>query len=199
MIVRKCSSSQVELDWIKSEAKKGYYELGFLPWPAILRYADAGSIYLLENGGELLSFVIIHSHARRLAVYQMWTREDVRRHSFAKSLLDIAIPQANKKWEKTISLWCRAELDANYFWRAMGFLPIAQRLGGTVRKATQICYQRRLDQDQLRFEGFADVPLELSQLRIVEPSRLRGRRITKNSGPRRGDASSSSEGLSSEF
>jgi hypothetical protein len=189
MIVKRCTSSQVEMDWIRSESKKGYYELGFLPWPAIERYAAWGDLYLLTDGEELFSFVIIRSAKGRLRIFQMWTREDVRRHQFARELFVTAIVMAKKNSEQLCSLWCRENLEANIFWRSLGFEAVALREGGVIRKIMQVGYERRLDQSQKLFSGSSAAQLERSQLRIETASPLRGRRITRNSGPRPADAS----------
>lgn len=196
MIVKRCTSSQVEMDWIRSESKKGYYELGFLPWPAIERYAAWGDLYLLTDGEELFSFAIIRSAKGRLRIFQMWTREDVRRHQFARELFTTAIVMANKNSERLCSLWCREDLEANIFWQSLGFQAVGLREGGTVRKTMQVGYERRLDQSQQLLFGSSDEPLERSQLRIEPPSPLRARRITRNSGPRPANASSSSKPMS---
>lgn len=181
------------MDWIRSESKKGYYELGFLPWPAIERYAAWGDLYLLTDGSELFSFAIIRAAKGRMRIYQMWTREDVRRHQFARELFNTAIVMAKKNSERLCSLWCRDDLEANVFWRSLGFQAVGLREGGTIRKTMQVGYERRLDQSQQLLSGSSDEPLERSQLRIEPASPLRGRRITRNSGPRPASATSSSE------
>src|SRR6185503_10045318 len=43
------------------------------------------------------------------------------------------------------SCWCAQDLDAGYFWEAMGFIPIAFRTGAVGRKIrTHIFWQRRI-------------------------------------------------------
>lgn len=191
MIVSKCTGSQVEMAWIKSESKKGTNEIGFLPWSAIERYAAWGDIYLLHDGGELLCFAIIRSAKGRLRIFQMWTRKDVRRRQFGAALITGALPMAKKNREQICSLWCRCDIEANEFWKNCSFFAVAQREGSAFRGIMQICYERRLDLDQQLISGFSDEQPELSTLRIVAPSPLRGRRIVRTSEPKLGDASSS--------
>jgi hypothetical protein len=41
--------------------------------------------------------------------------------------------------------WCAQDLDANYFWESLGFVPIAFRAGSTGKKRVHIFWQRRID------------------------------------------------------
>jgi hypothetical protein len=43
--------------------------------------------------------------------------------------------------------WCAQDLDANYFWESLGFVPIAFRAGSTGKKRVHIFWQRRVDRD----------------------------------------------------
>ncbi|HEV2295602.1 MAG TPA: hypothetical protein VGR35_17265, partial [Tepidisphaeraceae bacterium] len=40
--------------------------------------------------------------------------------------------------------WCAQDLDANYFWESLGFVPIAFRAGSTGKKRVHIFWQRRI-------------------------------------------------------
>ncbi|MGB7159138.1 MAG: hypothetical protein WBD40_13800 [Tepidisphaeraceae bacterium] len=46
---------------------------------------------------------------------------------------------------KLYCCWCAQDLDANYFWQSMGFLPIAFRAGSTGKRRVHIFWQRRID------------------------------------------------------
>lgn len=182
MITRRATGTQVELDWVRSESKKGTNQIGFLPNSAIARYAAWGDLYLLDDGGgELLSFTIIRSAKSRLRIFQLWTREDVRRHHFARELISTAIVMAKKNSERVCSLWCREDIDANLFWRSCGFQATQLREGSAFRGIMQVGYERRLDQDQPLLFGALYEPLARDQLSIARPSPLRGRRIIRNS------------------
>jgi len=43
-----------------------------------------------------------------------------------------------------LACWCAADLEANLFWRAAGFLPTAMRQGGRRRGRRQIKYERAI-------------------------------------------------------
>lgn len=185
MITRRSTGTQAELDWVKSESKKGSNQIGFLPNAAIARYAAWGDLYLLDDGGgELLSFAIVRGAKNRLRIFQLWTREDVRRHHFARELIATALVMAKKNNERLCSLWCREDIEANFFWRSCGFEAVALREGSAFRGIMQVCYERRLDQDQPLLFGSNDEPLDRSQLCIAPPSPLRGRRIIRSNEQR---------------
>ena len=50
---------------------------------------------------------------------------------------------------KLYSLWCAQDIQANYFWEALGFIPLAFRTGSRAKQRIHIFWQRRLrDEDQ---------------------------------------------------
>jgi hypothetical protein len=48
---------------------------------------------------------------------------------------------------KLYCCWCAQDLDANYFWESLGFVPIAFRAGSTGKKRVHIFWQRRVDRE----------------------------------------------------
>jgi hypothetical protein len=45
---------------------------------------------------------------------------------------------------KLYCCWCAQDLDANYFWESMGFIPVAFRAGSAKKRRVQIFWQRRI-------------------------------------------------------
>ena len=45
--------------------------------------------------------------------------------------------------------WCAQNLDANYFWESLGFVPIAFRAGSMGKKRVHIFWQRRIVEDDV--------------------------------------------------
>jgi hypothetical protein len=43
--------------------------------------------------------------------------------------------------------WCAQDIQANYFWESLGFIPLAFRAGGRSKQRTQIFWQRRVRED----------------------------------------------------
>src|SRR5205823_2331237 len=41
-------------------------------------------------------------------------------------------------------LWCAQDLDANYFWESLGFVPIAFRTGSQKKRRVHIFWQKRI-------------------------------------------------------
>ena len=48
---------------------------------------------------------------------------------------------------KLYCCWCAQDLEANYFWESLGFLPIAFRAGSSGKKRVHIFWQRRIGVD----------------------------------------------------
>ena len=53
---------------------------------------------------------------------------------------------------KLYCCWCAQDLEANYFWESMGFIPIAFRAGSSGKRRVHIFWQRRI------VEGDATTP-----------------------------------------
>ena len=45
--------------------------------------------------------------------------------------------------------WCAQDLNANYFWESLGFVPIAFRAGSTGKRRVHIFWQRRINADDV--------------------------------------------------
>lgn len=181
MLTRVATDSQHDLNWIRTQAKLGTYELGFLPTAAYERYVQSECLFLLEAEKELLAFCVITSAKGRLRIFQMWTRKDVRRQYFARTLLEEVLVLKRKQHERLCSCWCAEGLEALEFWSAMEFQPVARREGGTDRGRMQIMFERRLDRDQALLWKDVVEPRPLNELEIRPPSPLRGRRIIGSS------------------
>jgi hypothetical protein len=85
-------------------------------------------------------------------VYQMNVLPGAQRKLVAATLLK-AVFEHVPYGCKLFSCWCAQDLDAGYFWEAMGFIPIAFRTGAVGKKIrTHIFWQRRIR------EGDVDTP-----------------------------------------
>jgi hypothetical protein len=100
--------------------------------------------------GERLGYVI--SRDRYLKrdelgiIYQMNIAPQARRMLVGAALVREAF--ARSAWGcRLYCLWCAQDLEANRFWEAMGFVPIAFRAGSSGKKRVHIFWQRRIDED----------------------------------------------------
>jgi hypothetical protein len=75
-------------------------------------------------------------------VYQMNVAPGAQRKLVAATLLKAVFERAPYGC-RLFCCWCRQDLDANYFWESMGFVPLAFRTGAA-GKSTHIFWQRRI-------------------------------------------------------
>jgi hypothetical protein len=83
-------------------------------------------------------------------VYQMNVVPGAQRKLVAATLLKEVFERAPYGC-KLCCCWCAQDLDANYFWEAAGFIPLAFRTGAVGKKTrTHIFWQRRIREGDLQ-------------------------------------------------
>lgn len=143
MLIEVQSEDRTKISWITKESLKGSYALGFIPHAAYDRYSRVRGLYTWEESGELLAFVVCRVRHLRLRIFQIWTRCDARRELFAAQMIG-ALLEIKKHDAVWASCWCREDLDATAFWKAVGFRAISYRRGGNQRKIDQVFFQQTL-------------------------------------------------------
>jgi hypothetical protein len=79
-------------------------------------------------------------------IYQMNVLPEYRRSLVAASLLKAQFERSAYGC-KLYCCWCAQDIDANHFWEAMGFVPLAYRAGSESKSRTHIFWQKRIRQD----------------------------------------------------
>lgn len=118
---------------------QNYYELGFLPKGALTEYLKhRRCIFAYENAepcGYLLYKRLRHPDEtqpenRNLRIVQAVISFDLRRVQHATNAVNQLIQIAKSGHFLTLDLWCGSKLEANRFWRAIGFTLDGLRRGG---------------------------------------------------------------------
>lgn len=145
------SISAVRADGLQYElslAKKLSEQLGFLPKPALQYYCVLGGVFRQHYNEEPAGFVVVNWSMRvnpfTAAIYQCATQSDVRRLWIAKELVDYVATAALARGCSKLQCWCAADLEANWFWRALDFQLIQAADGGQKRKRHMLLWQRTL-------------------------------------------------------
>ena len=76
-------------------------------------------------------------------IYHMNIAPDAQRGYVGAALLKAMFDRAAYGC-KLFSLWCAQDIEANQFWEAMGFVPLAFRAGGRAKKRVHIFWQKRI-------------------------------------------------------
>lgn len=120
-------------NWMRAEGRRGFFSIGFIPWPSIEKYIDAGTAAIMWENDDPVAFVVWGEHKRGAKIYQLWVRMDARRHAFGRAIVEWFHARRQNKSTPT-TCWCAADLDANLFWETIGFTFTSVRLGGRDRR-----------------------------------------------------------------
>jgi GNAT superfamily N-acetyltransferase len=125
--------------------KAHHAALGFLPRQALKEKIALGQVLLARVGGTRAGFVHHGSLARpEVRVFQIAVTGDVRSKGVGRALVETLLDRAGSAGARGISLRCLPFLEANRFWRAVGFRLHATEPGA--RGALNV-WVRRLNED----------------------------------------------------
>lgn len=131
-------------------AKKFTDQLGFLPQLALEWYADRGLVWRIRENDDPAGFLVArldYSADPRLAgIIQAAIDFHAQRRRNGLALVEHAAAMATAAGKTVMQCWCAADLPANEFWRAAGFIATTTRPGGKSRNRKLILWRRPLDQ-----------------------------------------------------
>lgn len=137
------------LNFELSLAKKFTEQIGFLPKPAMLKYAEHHGVYRAHENHEPCGFVVasfdVPSNPATCRIYQACIAHDAQRRRHGLALIDHVCQIARARGLATATCWCLEDLPANLFWRDAGFTDIGLTTGGSKRRANLIGWARPLD------------------------------------------------------
>ena len=111
-----------KLEYIVNLHKKNSDTLGFIPKPYLEKLLIKDQVFFEYEGGLEGGFCVIGSgKGRTLKIYQHCIEEDLRMLKHGKKLFKKIEDVARKRNYDTICLRVRENLQANKFWKALGF------------------------------------------------------------------------------
>lgn len=123
-------------------------QLGFLSDGAVIERIRQGNVSLaLENGepaGYLLGATEISAAKHIRPVFQAAVQMDAQRRHHGLALLNDLTTAAISHKQTIIQCFCRQNLEANDFWRAAGFVPVALRDVNAARQQPCILWRKPL-------------------------------------------------------
>jgi hypothetical protein len=142
-----------DLPFMDALQKMHTHMVGWFPSKQMEEYIDGGHVLIAEDAQRrAMGYCIAKDHYMGRddvgIVYQLNVAPGAQRHLVGAMLV--------KAWfDKTaygcrlFSCWCAQDIQANFFWEAMGFVPIAFRAGSRGKQRIHIFWQRRIaDGDQ---------------------------------------------------
>jgi hypothetical protein len=127
---------EADLKAIDSLRKADGDSLGFLPIMKLQcivnQKLDRGrwrwlyeSLWVAEDNGELTGYVLAGFHRDGAKIEQICVRGDARRMERAMLLEDVVQQEARLRQKQRIRCRVAFDIEANFFWKAIGYIPIA--------------------------------------------------------------------------
>jgi hypothetical protein len=123
--------------------------LGFFPRAQMEGYVENQWVLVAEDAATKRSLGYCASRDRYLkrdelgVVYQLCVAPGHQRGLIGATLIRDVFARAAYGC-RLFCCWCAQDLDANYFWESLGFVPIAFRGGSGKKKRVHIFWQRRI-------------------------------------------------------
>lgn len=132
--------------FVRDLQKRFSNQLGFLPGTAIDQYIAARRVLLICDNGEPAGYLLGPSRLASIPsvvpLVQTAICFDAQRRTLGLQLVEAAAARAVTDGRSLLQAWCRADLTANSFWLAAGFVPIAQRRTTNARRQPLILWRR---------------------------------------------------------
>ncbi|MDQ3440503.1 MAG: GNAT family N-acetyltransferase [Planctomycetota bacterium] len=162
-------ASGADLPFLDELQKKHSKALGYFPTKQFEGYIAMGAVLVAENVSGQLSVVSGEDNGPRTTdngprakpvgyvisrdrylkrdelgvIYQLCVAPGDQRKLVGASLIKAVFERAAYGC-RLFCCWCAQDLDANYFWESLGFIPIAFRGGSGKKKRVHIFWQRRI-------------------------------------------------------
>lgn len=143
------------LSFVDHLQKKNAEALSFYPTQVFEREAEKGRIFLGLLNGEPCGYIYLGAGGIDVKCHQVCIEYDARRRLYGAALATVMEHYAEQHGASSISLRCGFDLDANDFWKSMGYGVIAHQTGGIRRQRTINVWRK-----QLQPELFAPIHLE---------------------------------------
>lgn len=143
------------LTYVDHLQRKNAEALSFYPSATFEREAERGRIFLSLLNGEPCGYIYVGAANGTMRCHQVCIEYGLRRRLYGAALVAHVEAYAVARGVYACRLRCGFDLDANTFWRSMGYVCISVEQGG-VRRMRKINVWRK----QLQPELFLDLECE---------------------------------------
>jgi len=143
------------LIYIDMLQKKNAEALSFYPKQVFEREKENGRLFLGLLNGQPAGYLYVGATGGDVKCHQVCIEYDARRKLYGKMLAICMEEYAKEAYSASITLRCGFDLDANNFWKEMGY-NVIQILDGGVRRMRKINVWRKYLRPQL----FEDIYLK---------------------------------------
>lgn len=135
------------IDYIDGLQKKNAEALSFYPRAVFEREQASGRLFLGMLNGEPCGYVYAGAQGRDVKLHQVCIQYDARRRWYGAALAQVVEAYAQEGKASTVTLRCGFDIDANEFWKALGYGVVAIRDGGIRRMRKINVWQKQLTPD----------------------------------------------------
>jgi hypothetical protein len=136
------TATEADLSYVVSLMRANRESVGGLPEPAVAERLERGTVLLAQANEDPIGYLLYDVRGDGIRIPQACIQYDARRRDYGIALVEQLLgmyPSAAQ-----VSLRCAADLEANLFWRDLGFTCTGTVAGGTRRGRTINCWTRWL-------------------------------------------------------
>ena len=144
------------ITYIDSLQRKNAEALSFYPRQVFEREQSKGRLFLGMLNGEPCGYLYVGAPTwKDVRCHQACIQYDARRRLYGAAIVAVMEQYATEAGATAIVLRCGFDLDANDFWKSLGYVCVAHNLGGVRRMRTINVWRK-----QLRAELFETLAIE---------------------------------------
>lgn len=132
------------ISYIDGLQRKNAEALSFYPRVVFEREQEKGRLFLGLLNGEPCGYLYVGAHGIDVKCHQVCIQYDARRKLYGAAMVAVMEQYAAEGNAASITLRCGFDLEANNFWKEMGYQCIAHQSGGVRRMRTINVWRKQL-------------------------------------------------------
>jgi GNAT superfamily N-acetyltransferase len=141
------------ITYVDSLQRKNAEALSFYPRCVFERESEKGRIFVGLLNGEPCGYLYVGAQGRDVKCHQVCIEYDARRRLYGAALVQAMEDYATEANAYTLTLRCGFDLDANTFWKAMGYRCISVQDGGIRRMRKINVWQKQMLEELFETES----------------------------------------------
>jgi hypothetical protein len=133
------------IEYIDGLQRKNAEALSFYPKQVFEREQQNGRLFLGMLNGEPCGYLYVGAaNGKDVKCHQVCIQYDARRRLYGAAIVAVMEQYADEGKATSITLRCGFDLDANDFWKSMGYSCIAHQVGGVRRMRTINVWRKQI-------------------------------------------------------
>lgn len=121
------------ITYVDDLQRKNAEALSFYPRQVFEREQEKGRIFLGLLNGQPCGYLYVGARGRDVKCHQVCIQYDARRRLYGAAIVAVMEQYADEGHASSVTLRCGFDLDANEFWKSLGYVCIASQIGGVRR------------------------------------------------------------------